>query len=615
MQAVPRSRRTACVLALVLVAACAAPVRVRRADPEWVQRDLTRSILTGNEVSPQTHYQLHRFGLADEFKKRPAQVLADIHRHIATSDDVGPDVVFAAAELSFAYGQRTKQPADFLAAGVYAYAFLFPDEFVQRPFRFDPRVRIAADIYNRAFTRGFYALDGKHVAIASGVYPLPWGQLEVVVAPDAFAWGERQLVDFLPAAELEVKGLTERYRRSGIGVPLAAATKPIEGSKEPQDFISPMTRVPVSAVLTIAKPTAEIRAGRVRADLRLYDGQVTETVRIADRDIPLEVEPTAALAYQLSQSRFWDLELSSFFGKSVFGGEPTRLVAVQPYRRGRIPVVFVHGTASSPGRWADMVNDLSNDPDIREHFQFWYFTYDSGNPIFFTADALRESLKKTVARLDPEGTDPGLRRMVVIGHSQGGLLTKTTAIDSGDRFYRWKVPFEQLQLKPETREYFQRVVYLKPLPFVRRVIFIATPHRGSYIAGNWLAHYVASFIKMPARVMDASTELIKGNPEFANFRLPSAVDNMTPNNPFVKTMQDIPVAPGVASHSIVAVKTGGPPWDDGDDGVVKYKSAHRTDVDSEIVVDSPHSCQSKPATVAEVRRILRLHLAEASRGS
>ena len=97
-----------------------------------------------------------------------------------------------------------------------------------------------------------------------------------------------------------------------------------------------------------------------------------------------------------------------------------RLTAVQPYRRGRIPVVLVHGTGSSPGRWADMVNDLMNDPRIREHFQFWYFTYDSGNPILFSASGLRELLTAAVARLDPDGTDPALHRMVVIGHSQVG---------------------------------------------------------------------------------------------------------------------------------------------------------------------------------------------------
>jgi len=44
--------------------------------------------------------------------------------------------------------------------------------------------------------------------------------------------------------------------------------------------------------------------------------------------------------------------------------------------------------------------------------------------------------------------------------------------------------------------------------------------------------------------------------------------------------------------------------------VVEYQSAHIEPVDSEKVVRSPHSTQSVPATIEEVRRILRLHLKE-----
>jgi hypothetical protein len=47
--------------------------------------------------------------------------------------------------------------------------------------------------------------------------------------------------------------------------------------------------------------------------------------------------------------------------------------------------------------------------------------YDTGNPIGYSAMLLRESLKSAVARLDPDGRDPALNRMVVLGHSQGGL--------------------------------------------------------------------------------------------------------------------------------------------------------------------------------------------------
>ena len=65
----------------------------------------------------------------------------------------------------------------------------------------------------------------------------------------------------------------------------------------------------------------------------------------------------------------------------------------------------------------------------------------------------------------------------------------------------------------------------------------------------------------------------------------------------------------MAAHSIIAVKGGGP-VEQGNDGVVEYKSAHIDGVESELVVNSGHSAQGNPHTVEEVRRILLLQAAE-----
>ena len=88
--------------------------------------------------------------------------------------------------------------------------------------------------------------------------------------------------------------------------------------------------------------------------------------------------------------------------------------------------------------------------------------------------------------------------------------------------------------------------------------------------------------------------------------VPSAVDNMSPRHPFILALQEIPVAPSVTVNSIIAVEGDGP-VEQGDDGVVKYSSAHIEPVESELVVQSSHSTQGNPHTIEEVRRILRLH--------
>ena len=87
----------------------------------------------------------------------------------------------------------------------------------------------------------------------------------------------------------------------------------------------------------------------------------------------------------------------------------------------------------------------------------------------------------------------------------------------------------------------------------------------------------------------------------------TSIDSMSPKNPALLALADIPLAPGIKGHSIISVQGEGDPTE-GDDGVVEYKSAHVEYVDSEFIVKSGHSCQGHPLTIEEVRRILLLHL-------
>lgn len=262
-----------------------------------------------------------------------------------------------------------------------------------------------------------------------------------------------------------------------------------------------------------------------------------------------------------------------------------------------------------------MMNELGNDRRIGPRVQAWLFTYDTGNPIGYSAMLLRESIKDLVQQLDPEGKDPALRDMVVIGHSQGGLLTKMTAVDSGDRIWNMvsDTPLDQLDMDPEQRETIRKIAFMKPVPNVTRVVYLSTPHHGSYIAGNWLAHQVARLINMPATLTQLTAALLTQNQTklkggFSGMQ--SSVYGMTPGNPFIKVIADMPLAPGVASHSIIAVKDPDVPRDRADDGVVEYTSAHVEGVESEYVVVSGHSCQDNPHAINEVRRILLEHIAQ-----
>jgi pimeloyl-ACP methyl ester carboxylesterase len=590
-------------------------VRVERADPRAVHQSITRNVISTGDISAPTKNVLQRWFLTERFEKQPEKALRALH-DLGVQGYTGPDELFAAAELSFLHGERSGNRAYFLASAVYAYAFLFPEESDKLPDRFDPRLRVAADIYNRAITEGFASKDGSAVELRSGTYRLPFGQLAVTFDTDQLLWGQRRLTAFTSVAELKVYGFANRYRWPGIGAPLVSSTAPFDPERGFEDFVAPKLKVPVTAVLRIENPWQQLRASRVSTTLELYTITDAETITINGRKVPLEMEPTSALGYSLAKSGVSRRGLEGFLkGDLVTQELPRQLASISPYRPERIPVVFVHGTVSTPATWASMVNDLLNDPRIRERFHFWFFVYDTGNPIAYSAALLREALQDAVRELDPEGLDQCLNEMVVIGHSQGGLLTKMTAIDSGTRF--WDAvsdrPLEELALRDETRKLLERALFVEPLPFVQRLIFISTPHRGSYVAGRRLSHLGARLVQLPASVVDSTGDLFAGyGDELAVKRVATSVDNMTPGHPFIVTLASIPVAPGVATHSIIPVRDDGP-IESGDDGVVKYSAAHLDDADSELVLRSGHSCQSHPQAVEEVRRILLLHSAEQQR--
>jgi len=602
-----------CGALLALAIGCGAPVVVKRVDAQTVARTLTRNALTVGRASQFTINVVYERGLVDRLNDDPEGALAELRADALADGE--PDDMFALAELSFLHAEDTGERSWDLAAAIYAWSYLFPEGTAPKPSPFDARFRIACDLYNRGITSGFKTPDGRWVDIRGGTYELPFGTLEVALDPSAYTWSGRTLSGFVPVAEMQVTGLPTRYRWPGLGAPLAAKTARLPGHAD--DFLREDAIVPVTALLRLDGARRALDSGRLRGTMELRVVSGFKTADLEGEEVPLENESTATLAYMLADAPFWKQEISGFLSTVVGLGPKAQLRAMRPYRPGRIPVVFVHGTASSAGRWAEMLNELDNDPRLAGKFQFWFFSYDTGNPILYSAMILREALTERVAALDPDGTDWALHQMVVIGHSQGGLLTKLTAVDSGSAFWDGasKLPFDQVQVSPETKDLLHRAMFVSPLPFVKRLVFIATPQRGSYVAGSWIAQQAARLVSFPANLLKVSGDLLGGNRKQEQFlsmkRLPTAVDNMTPGNNFIKVLASLPVAPDVHAHSIIAVKGEGAPQGK-DDGVVEYDSAHIDGVDSELVVRSPHSCQDNPHTIAEVRRILLLHLAAVS---
>ena len=603
------------ILVLLGLTACTAPIKVVRVDSPVAYRTMTQNALSGEEASEWSRNTANEWGLLEQFDDQPEVALAEL-RKIVTTGRGGKNELFALAEFSLLNAQETGKQPYHLAAAVYAYAFLFPKQIEDSPDPLDPRTRLAADIYNRAITTAFASPDGRTVEITPGRYALPFGDIEVTVDPVQLVWGDRQLAEFTPVAELEIRGLRNRHRIPGLGAALSARAIPLKNVDIQKSMIAPLAQVAATAVLRFQNVHEGISTGRLRGSLDLYKATDTETVTMEGRVVPLEIDETAPIASQLAGSSVWKQELRGFFGINASGIPLPALVSLEPYISGKIPVVFVHGTASSPARWADMSNDLLADPWIRQHYQFLYFYYDTGNPIPYSGMLLRDKIMAAVERMDPKGQDRCLREMVVVGHSQGGLLAKLTAVDTGDRLWSTlaRVPPDQVPGSEEFHDLLRRTLFVKPVPFVKRLIFIATPHHGSFLSGEWLTNVLRGIVRLPANLTSQSFgALTKGGDYFngktlmAGGQLPTSADNMTAGNPFLEGLASIPVAEGVPYHSIVAVKDSYLVIEEGDDGVVQYRSAHLDGAASELVVRSSHSTQSDPNTIQEVRRILHLH--------
>ena len=160
--------------------------------------------------------------------------------------------------------------------------------------------------------------------------------------------------------------------------------------------------------------------------------------------------------------------------------------------------------------------------------------------------------------------------------------------------------------------FWDRALCFKPLAGVRRIIFIATPHRGSRLDRGAIHELGSRFIRHGDLLQRAYATLLASNrPDFFlnTFRegLPTSVDQLTWDHPLLLALRDVGIDPAVTYHSIIA-DLGDPPRAGGTDGVVPYASAHLDGAASELLIHGGHLCQADPLTIRECRRILREHL-------
>ena len=415
------------------------------------------------------------------------------------------------------------------------------------------------------------------------------------------------LDSLFPAATVGKGGLDERRLTGGVGVPLVGwkKTTPVATPRAP--FLLP-SGLPynITALLSFDGGVPEWRfLKRWHCNEESF-GRATH---------PVAADWTAPNAFFWRMCDLDDLRIQNVLLPERFM-EETGLYFLTPYDPEKIPVVMVHGLMSSPDAFKHIVNDLAPEPWFREKYQVWLFNYPTGNPWLYTGIEFRRLMRQATAYARTKGHDRNLNRMVVVCHSMGGLITRSSITDPGTKLYdaHFAKPLDQLGVTPSTRALIQDGLLYEPLSEPSRCVFLAVPHRGSRLATLRTTLLLENLIKLPKRLsidlLDAATHSALTIPEQmnGNVRPPTSIRALSPDSRAIVGLADMPLPARVRFHSIIGDRgRGGDPWKSSD-GVVPYRSSHVEPVESEVIVPYHHGVPDHPATAEEIARILKMHL-------
>ncbi len=304
-----------------------------------------------------------------------------------------------------------------------------------------------------------------------------------------------------------------------------------------------------------------------------------------------------------NQRDYW----TAFRAPSRFNA--TGLYLLEPYQPDRIPLILIHGLASDAFTWQETIVALRSHPEINTRYQIWCYQYPTGNSYLKAAADLRCELIRTRAILDPSNSSPTFDQTVLVGHSMGGLLAKLQASHSDDKLWAavYSTQLDSIATSTPVPNETASAILFDPVPFVRKVVYIAAPQHGS----NWTVNAIGRFgqwlIEIPEQVQGDYIGRVRGNPGWfsgAGFRPPTSIDHLYPGSSIMRAMSQLRQGDRVSAHSIIGT---GYPLPDGytGDGVVAIASARVPEVQTEFFVRATHSgILRKPAAVRELVCIL-----------
>lgn len=418
--------------------------------------------------------------------------------------------------------------------------------------------------------------------------------------------------DIVPAADVQLSALNERYTLPGIGVPMVGVIP--EGKIKPgtENVFNIATRGTVS-ILTAVMAFSE--NGKPR--FRIIPRNREDFIAVGKLSYPLAADWSALLEVYWNLTRVKDDRWLGLLQPQELRNT-TGLSSIQVYNPNKIPVILTHGLMSSAGTFDNLVNRLYADPEIRRNYQFWYFNYPTGVAWTVSARVYRESLQKLRDQVDPQHKNPNWDKMVVVGHSMGGLITHYSQCEEPWNLLR----ASDIPQKTLTQYLHKRYVH-EPLPdpaleALRKdyffepvkagmVVYMATPHRGAPVAKYRLVAFLTKLVNLPQNLLKEAynlatlqQDMLLLNPQDAYLWFTS-VNQLKPDSYSISGLQGLKVR-NVPTHSIIGDQGEGD-TPESSDGVVPYWSSHLA-WGTEKIVPSDHSVQDCMETANEMKRLL-----------
>lgn len=435
-------------------------------------------------------------------------------------------------------------------------------------------------------------------AAAIGTRIAPAGPLETDLS---------KLDAVFPASMVNGRVVREHKITEGVGVPLVGwrATSPVGMPRE--KFLLP-NGLPYNITATLAFDGSGAPVWHFAKRWK------QDALTIGAASHILAADWTASNAFYWKMCELDDLLIQNVILPDRYT-EETGVYFITPYDPEKIPVVFVHGLVSSPDAFKNMINELVPEPWFRENYQIWLYNYPTGNPWPVSAMNFRDKMREACAHARSKGHDRNLKRMIVVGHSMGGLLTRSSVTNPGTVFYDAMLnkPVDQQRLGENERRLVQDGMLYQPLAEPERVVFLAVPHRGSPLANMTVSMWISKLIRLPktltVELLDSTLlamgDVVQGDNPAA--RMPTSINSLSPGNRATVALNKLPLPRNIAAHSIIGDRGKGDA-PESSDGVVPYWSSHVTPVVSEKIVPSNHGVPDDPAAAQELKRILKLHL-------